>query len=253
MIETIDEFGIDILYVPDEWTHSGLDTLKEVKQLLIESNLTKVDLAIMHGQFRYQIPQVELESSHSEEDYLELVRHYIHIGHIHTHSVYDRIISSGSTDRLSHGEEEEKGGIVSFLKVNGDDSFIFIPNELATIFKTIDIDDNLVDIDDALEMIFSKIKIYPKDSHIRIRIGKDNPITKSFSVIKEKLIDFNLTLKLSKDDDISSVNTLKFKDDIEYVSITKDNIIELMLEEIKKHNLTNDEMNMFNKELSSVL
>ena len=48
-IEHIERFGIDVLYVPDEWGEGCAATFKEVEDLLIKHNLEKVDLSIMHA------------------------------------------------------------------------------------------------------------------------------------------------------------------------------------------------------------
>ena len=83
---------------------------------MITSGLTKVDYAVMHGQFDYQLPKhITGMPRHDSQKYLDIVKHYIFIGHIHTHSVYDRIIAQGSFDRLTHGQEEPKGYVVSIV------------------------------------------------------------------------------------------------------------------------------------------
>jgi hypothetical protein len=57
-IEYIERFGINVLYVPDEWNHDTHDTLLEVKDLLKKNSLSQVDFAVMHGQFEYQLADV---------------------------------------------------------------------------------------------------------------------------------------------------------------------------------------------------
>lgn len=55
-IEHIERFGINILYVPDEWLPETDDTWKEVLQHLGQHNLDQVDYALIHGSFNYQLP-----------------------------------------------------------------------------------------------------------------------------------------------------------------------------------------------------
>lgn len=96
-IERIDKFQLDVLYVPDEWSSSADQTFNDVKNELKNNNIDMVDIAIMHGMFTYQLKGVGKEKiKHSEQSYLNIVRYYINIGHIHNYSFFDRIIAQGS-------------------------------------------------------------------------------------------------------------------------------------------------------------
>ena len=56
-IDYIESLDCHVLYVPDEWHASNFDlTWKDVQQLLIEHQLEKVDIAVMHGLFEFQVP-----------------------------------------------------------------------------------------------------------------------------------------------------------------------------------------------------
>lgn len=52
-IEYIEELGINVLYVPDEWDSSTDKTLEQVHSLLKAKGLTQVDYAVMHGMFDF--------------------------------------------------------------------------------------------------------------------------------------------------------------------------------------------------------
>ncbi len=139
-IRYIEKFGIDVLYVPDEWP-SGIDgTWLEVQGLLAERNLDKVDFAVMHGAFTYQLPEIVAAKGgcHDPERYLSIVRHYIFINHVHIHTVYDRILASGSFDRLCHGEEMDKGHLRVKVRKDGHNEIVFKVNENAMIYRTLD-------------------------------------------------------------------------------------------------------------------
>lgn len=137
-IETIDRYGIDVLYIPDEIRPTTTATWKRVQELMDERGLTKVDYAVMHGAFSYQLPDVEAlkDKVHNEEDYLSIVRHYIFIGHVHQHRPKGKIIPNGSFDRLAHGEEDLKGH-VRLMKGNIE----FVPNMGAMRYITLDVTD----------------------------------------------------------------------------------------------------------------
>jgi DNA repair exonuclease SbcCD nuclease subunit len=112
------KFGIHVLFVPDEWTDDANKTLEEVHLLMKMAGITKVDYAIMHGQFEYQLPPVVKAQKHSSEAYLKIVDKLIFIGHVHLFSRNDRIIAQGSFDRISHGEEGPKGHVRAIVRAS---------------------------------------------------------------------------------------------------------------------------------------
>lgn len=250
-IEYIKELDANILYIPDEVHHNAEDTLKEVKELMTSMNLDKVDLAIMHGAFKYQLPMVDLKSSHDESEYLSLVRHYIMIGHIHTSSVYKRILAQGSFDRLAHNEEEAKGGF--YIEIDNDRrSYVFIENKDAKIFKTIEIDTE--DIMDGIELIGNVLKDIVEDSHIRLAIKTGNPLLKSVHDIIKRFPLYHFIIKTIKEEkhlEVKVDNVLS-NGIIDSIHITKDNITSLIMNEISLKDITVD-INLINEELSNII
>ena len=135
-IEHIARYNIDVLYIPDEARPTTYITWNVVQQLLLENGLEKVDFAIMHGAFGYQLPNIEeiKDKIHDEEKYCSIVRHYIFIGHVHQHRPNGKIIPNGSTDRLRHGEEDIKGHV----RLNKGE-ITFIPNLGAMRYITLEV------------------------------------------------------------------------------------------------------------------
>lgn len=135
-IEHIARYNIDVLYIPDEARPTTHITWNVVQQLLLENGLEKIDLAIMHGAFGYQLPNIEeiKDKIHDEEKYCSIVRHYIFIGHVHQHRPNGKIIPNGSTDRLRHGEEDIKGHV----RLNKGE-ITFIPNLGAMRYITLEV------------------------------------------------------------------------------------------------------------------
>ena len=184
-IEYIEEYNMNILYVPDEWGTSAQDCLDQVKAKLSEKNLAAVDCSIMHGMFGYQVPAgLTHLPHHDEEEYLNLTLGPIFIGHIHEHSTYSRIIAQGSADRLSHNEEEPKGYIKATIEPDLTFTATFIENKDAAIYKTITIQTD--DITQALMHIDESLRDIPAESNIRIAAHHTNPILSNMSVIKER-------------------------------------------------------------------
>lgn len=252
-IEIINDYELSILYVPDEWSESGETTLQDVKQLLADNNLTKVDIAIMHGFFHYQLPQITLESGHDEKSYLDIVNYLIHIGHIHSHSIFERIIAGGSFDRLAHNEEESKGGIYTVLRPNNKYEYVFIPNKYATIFKTLDIDG--MDINNVLKEIKKIVSNNLDTVNVRLSMSKQNSIKGSLDFIKSQIPNANIieNIKKSKEVEISEENALESISLTECIKITKDNIKELLYTEMMKYDLPHKDLQIMEEELEDVI
>lgn len=183
-IEYIERFDIHVLYIPDEYHAEASQTLAEARLLISEHNLTQVDFAVMHGQFDYQVPTPLLNRipHHDSEAYLELVKYNIFIGHIHQHSQYKRILVAGSTSRLQHGEEEDKGIIKVTVYNNGDFSATFVVNKGAKIYKTLDV--STQEITSAMDYIKSIVTMVPDGSYIRIRANQDDVIVNSLRELR---------------------------------------------------------------------
>jgi len=252
-IEEMADIDLSILYVPDEWNHAGSDTYTEVLELLKEHKLNKVDICIMHGQFNYQLPMISLESSHDEDNYLDITNYYISIGHIHKHSVNGRILAQGSFDRLSHGEEEPKGAMwIHINKLTNHMEFRFIENKYAVLYKTFNYETvNDTEIKKMMDRDISKL---PHDTHVRLMINKDSLINKNKKEIKSLYPYLNITIEATENTGIKNAKIdLVNTPIIDSFHITKNNITDLMYNEMKKHNLSSTEIDIYNNELKSVI
>jgi len=252
-IEHLVDEDIDILYVPDEVNHKASTTLKEVKNLMNEKNLDTVHLAVMHGQFPFQLPNIKLESSHDENAYSELVSGYIVIGHIHKHNYSGKIIAQGSFDRLVHGEEEDKGGVIITLNKYGDSSWIFLKNKYAKIYNTYDYTNENAEV--VKERLDEDLKGLRPGSMVRLLVAKNSGLIKHKKEISE--LYPNLTIKIetkNENDKYTDIaKPIKFEM-LDSFSITKDNIVDLMSNEINtKYDLLLSDMNLFKKEMSLVV
>lgn len=239
-IEYNKEFNINILYIPDEYNPKASTTLKEVKKLMKNHNLTQVDIGIFHGQFHYQLPMVKLESSHDEIEYLNLVKYYISIGHIHTHSHYDRIIAQGSFDRLTHGEEEDKGGVLIKIDLKKETKeWLFLKNKYAMLFKTFDLTtSNNVDQD-----IKKYLKLVPKHSSIRFIVNDKDKMLQKLQEFKRVTKDYKIKIVVPDVKTLSYGDQLLDEQKITSFSITKDNIETLVQSELESKGIDSLEIN----------
>lgn len=146
-IEHIDKLNIDVLYIPDEWSSSCAETQRQVTVLLKQYGLEQVDFTVMHGAFPHQMPpnlhgRLDL---HDSAFYLAITRYFVFVGHIHLRSQYDRILSAGSTNRIAHGEESNKGHYRVTARANGVHDIDFIVNKDAMLYITVDAEGLTVD------------------------------------------------------------------------------------------------------------
>lgn len=235
-IESIQIKGnlINVLYVPDEWDENPDNTYQQVLELLEYNQLSKVDFAIMHGNFAYQLPDFIKTAKHNENHYLSIVNECIFIGHIHTPSSFKNIYAQGSFDRLRHGEEEAKGHIrLQYDKV-GKSTIKFIENKTAKIFKTITC--YYLDVEAILLKLKKELKNIPLHSHIRIEAEKTNPIFSNMEVI---IRDYPLLIwsKLAKDQEEKEVieNIIIEEETFVPITITRDNIVDLVINRLSKN------------------
>jgi DNA repair exonuclease SbcCD nuclease subunit len=245
-IEFLKDLELYILYVPDEFSPSPDMTLSHVESLMKDLNITQVDIACMHGAFSWQLRNAPSHiQRHSEEAYLSIVKHYVNIGHVHNFSTYDRLLAQGSFDRLSHGEEEPKGGILCDIRGPHGDSFNFIENVGAKIFKTITL--RTLDLDKCIQQISKATLKIPDDSYVRIKAVKTHPIYVAFDELKIKFPMFHLSKISLDDEDISEPKESLIVDTDVYtpVSITDTNIVDLLMNEVRsKYNLSDSQLTL---------
>lgn len=231
-IEYIERFGIHVLYVPDEWEFETDDTWLQVTQLLKDHGLERVDYAVMHGAFGYQLPSHVSVPTHKEERYLSIVNHYVFIGHVHKHSSYDRILVPGSFDRLCHGEEETKGHLRVTVRKNADDEILFVPNEHAKRYVTINCEG--LTLEDALAEIERKCEGLPKGSFTRIQAKKDDGIINSLDTLKDQYPWFTWSSKISTKAMTDKESLVDLRAKYKGIEIKQDNIEKLLMARIEQ-------------------
>lgn len=225
----IPKHRIHVLFVPDEWTDCADKTLKEVHELMQQQGITKVDYAIMHGQFEYQLPPVVKAQKHSSEAYLSIVRHLIFIGHVHIFSRNDRIIAQGSPDRIAHGEEGPKGHVRAIVRSEDDYEISFVETLDAKIFHTVNC--RGLTLEESRDKVEKEIEEFPDGSHIRILADIGNPILTSIPAYeKEKPYFFWTGLGKTDEDKTKLEQAELLQREMEYVpvEITSQNVQKLM-------------------------
>ena len=200
--------------------------------------ISKVDYAIMHGAFTFQIPEFIKTHKHNPDNYLNIVKHLIFVGHIHQYSNYKRIFAQGSFDRLIHGEEEPKGHIRAIINTDTNDYKVkFIENKGAKVFKTIDCTN--LNLEDTILLIDKQLKKHklPNSSYVRILVDLENPIISNMNMLVNRY-PLLIWSKLVKDtDDKDNIVEDNSNEIFEYkaITISIDNIKPLLLERITEY------------------
>jgi DNA repair exonuclease SbcCD nuclease subunit len=236
-----------ILYIPDEASSTAAVTQDKVKQLLALNNWDKVDIIIMHGMFNFQLGRIPYSVKvHDEDFYLSIVNDFIAIGHIHTHSVLNKIVAPGSFDRLNHGEEEQKGGVL-FNVFPQHTQFQFIPNKHANVYKRIKITKDKTD----WHQISKQVSKVPEGSRIEFVIEPDHPLN-DIDAMKRKFLTYIVSRKVveKKKDEVKEVLLpLHYQP----VILNENTLVPVLLEEVQKREpLQNDDLALLKKELEDI-
>ncbi len=230
-VEHIESLGITVLYVPD-FTSPDTDKIwHQVQTAMSEAGVTHVDYANIHGAFTYQMPPMVHHACHVMERYLGIVRNYIFTGHIHLSSVYDRILSNGSHDRLAHGEEEDKGHWRAKIRTSGEDDFTFKVNTGAKIYRSIDCTG--LDLDAAMEAL-SVVQDLPLDSAVRIIAERGHPVHLSLSSVRKLYPHVLWTTKLVDIADAQKNLLVDLRETFQELTLTPENVKVLLLDRLRR-------------------
>lgn len=202
-VERIEDLDLNVLYVPDEVRPTAEAVARDVEEILMDRGLPQVDIAIMHGMFKHQLGTIPMNVKvHDEAWYLERVKYYINIGHVHVSSQFSRILTQGSFDRLNHGEERPKGAFLVKELKPGEWGHFFIENPLAKIYKTVEVSE---DVELALQKIDREIRSLPHGSFIRILANSTHPIFKGFETLRRKYPLFTFSKKaISEEEEVAA-------------------------------------------------
>lgn len=235
-IEYIERLQKYVLYIPDEWTNSHEELESQIIQKLYDNNIQAVDIAILHGQFKYQFAGRPYTGFYFKEEYfLKIVKGFIHIGHYHIYSKLDRIIANGSLERIKHDEESPKGYVV--VK---DNNYEFVENPYAYTYKTISITNKTT-----IESLDRQIFKLPKESYVRLKMRKEHQFNAIFQELKLRYLDYFVKKHISSDDsEDKSVAYILTDTEIEMNDkfVLEGNLYGVLLENIfKKHTIDGEE------------
>lgn len=234
--------GLTIGYIPDEIRETCEQTTTEFRELLATRALNKVDLIIMHGMFKFQVPKAAAKSiSHFiESDWLPLVKYHIVIGHDHRFKQYDAITVPSSWDRLSHNEEEDKGAVIIDI-ANGVCNVRRLINKDAMPMVTVDAI-GINEIENGWESFYQKVETTLADISNRfngyygyLRFVHDDSVDLSGYIADIQRRCYGIVIETKKQSQVKE--TLDevsddFDDEIVSVTINVSNISDILLREM---------------------
>lgn len=236
-VEHHEKLGLDILYVPDEWRPTTEETWSDVEAALRSAGLQQVDIAVVHGTFPHQLPKNAQNPAfvHDPERYSKIVKHWVFVGHIHFMSQIGKIVAAGSFDRISHGEEADKGYIIAEINDACEDTLSFIVNTVAKKYITV----KCVGLDEkqVLEKVAKAVRHLPPDSFIRLKADKNDIAVGMLAWFKGNYPQHTWTFSLNSKETKKSVDEIvDNRQPSTRISITKANISDLLIPRVQAKN-----------------
>ena len=256
-IENIQRFDINVLYIPDEWRTRCCDTWNDVLVCLQRHNLTQVDIVAMHGAFPHQLPQLwdGAIEMHNPDNFLNITKYIILIGHIHKYSRYKKIISHGSVDRLAQGEEGPKGWVVVTIYTDDTWDHKFVENKNAYFFRTLDLSGK--DMDECDLMVNELLaELGRKHGYICIQAEMTDIATALFGKWKGQSPHVTWQFKpKTAAKETQLIDPLKDKLDFKNLpKLNRNNVRELVLDKISSMiNTDTETLNQYAQELDDVI
>ena len=234
-IERFTPYHCDILFCPDDQPQKDMSQV--ILDVLEANHLDQVDYFCCHGYWDHLLPPNLMVHPSDCLDYERLqskVRCYVFNGHVHSSSVWNKVVSGGSFERFRHAEEEDKGFYTSeFNEKNHTATLKFIRNVEAVPFISIDLslhssaDETL----DYLKKRVDKALTYSRDKsqvvHIRL-LGDGRALIPTIQDMYPKSV---ITMKkIASQVDEPIMNQLDMIQDLP--SITESNLASLIYDNV---------------------
>lgn len=240
------------LFVPDKWNPSTKVTFQMVKHLMEEAGITQVDFAVMHGAFSYQLPSIVEEPTHDEVEYLKLVKNQILIGHVHNMTVHERIYAAGSFDRICHGDEIPKGMFDFTVREDGTYTATFIENKRAKIYHTHEV--HGFDTKQLALSVRELVQRLPKNSAVRLRCDPTDVANADIEVFRNEYPSIEWTCLPERADKKKTtvLESAKNFNMSEYPQIGPTNLVQLVIEEMRRQGANDDRIDRCAQRLQEI-
>lgn len=236
-LELIKDLNLRILYLPDNLPYKTKEEVMEVINGLLKTyGWDYLDLIIGHGYFEHvfpvNVPHPPIMFEY--DDFKDIVKGYILMGHVHTTSVYKNIIYNGSFERLAHNEEEAKGFYI-VNRVNDIWGYKFIENVDTPLFYTIELKDTDIEILQEQIDTFVREKFPTPYGYLRLAHSDSEIKQRLLQLTHDRYPSLVVTAKSTRENN-QHRQVIKQFQTCTYISPTKDNLAELTLEYLKQIN-----------------
>jgi len=225
--------GMTIVYCPDDIPCK--DVTESVLTAINAAHLETVDYACCHGYWDHLLPPGLPTRPHNCLDYDKIapkVKCRIFNGHVHTRSVWNKVVSGGSFERFRHGEEEAKGFYTaSFHEDTHTDVLSFIQNTGTIPFITLDM--NILESNDrALSYLKRRIKDERPDEdcpiHVRI-VGTDSSLIQAIKELYPKAVVTEKKNVIQVQEKVTFMTTIQ-----DLPVITEDNLPAIIYDNVRE-------------------
>ena len=162
-----------------------------------------------------------------------MTRHFIFIGHAHTHSIVGNAIAQGSFDRLKHGEEEPKGFVIAYIDEDNGNNVFFVENTKARIYKTVQCYN--MDLESTLRYVAEITAPLPGKAAVGIEAEPDHPLFSNMHEL-DKLFPTITWSKLPKQKDETMKETVVSTSEFDSwtpIVLSKDNIVDVLMQRLE--------------------
>lgn len=138
-IQMRDGDDLHVGYLPDNLPYKySSDAISQLKTVMTVAGYGYLDVLIGHGTFEHVLPPGINKPSclYTVSQFKDIVHGPLIFGHVHTPSVYKNMYYCGSFDRMSHGEEEDKGYRIFTVDRDHHWTSEFITNPYTVCFKS---------------------------------------------------------------------------------------------------------------------
>lgn len=232
-------------YVPDEIRATPEITAREFKEMMTTSGYQQLDFILMHGLMDFQLPGIDAPCFVSK-DWSLLAKYMIYIGHDHTRKEKGNIIIPSSHDRNAHGEEGEKGAILTDI-IAGKCHNYFLPNVNAMPYITLACQEME---DDAVIALVEETISKMSNGYLAIKLNADTNLKAQAKQWMKRTVP---TVKVDylSDAVTQEVATSMFRQRHITVNISSDTVSNLICDKVRE-NTSDHEMEMVKRAIEQI-
>lgn len=220
---------LTVMCVPDNMGALTPDEIwEEALRVLTEHKLDKVDIIAFHGTWPHQLPGHALNKKHDPARWESICTYLILSGHIHIPSIKGKVHSSGSFDRIAHGEEHPKGAFVVDLdKTKQTFTATFWENRKALPYVTLKVKEDIT-TEALVKQLheFIREKKLPLHAQVRVAGGSGDVVNPVLAIFEREFPHLGFKAKNNKAEELLVEEELFDERTYEGTSIVKENIHE---------------------------